>query len=66
MPEYDEFGVTVPTDHAPLEGEPRKPLYPQRTVRDHNDSRPGWRLLVAVLLVALCALIVMAAVPIPR
>lgn len=64
MPRYDEFGDTIPTDHAPLEGEPRKPLYPPRRVSDHNDSQPSARLLAAVLLVALCAVIVMVAVPV--
>lgn len=62
MPRYDEFGDTIPTDHAPLEGEPRKPLYPSRSAPD--DSGPSKGLLVAVLLVAICAVLVMVAVPV--
>lgn len=56
MTRYDEFGDTIPTDHAPLEGEPRKPLYTPVHVPD--ESKPGKGLLVAVLLVAVCAVLV--------
>ena len=64
MTRYDEFGDTIPTDHAPLEGEPRKPLYPPRVIPD--GSKPGKGLLVAILLVAICAVLVAVAVPVPR
>ena len=34
----DDHGPdTIPTDHAPPEGEPRKPLYPPRSTPDDND-----------------------------
>jgi hypothetical protein len=65
MPRRNEFGDTIPTDHAPLEGEPRKPLYPKINF-DDPEQGPSTRLIAAVLLVAICAVIVMACFPVPR
>jgi hypothetical protein len=64
-PDEDDHGPdTVPTDHAPLEGEPRRPLYkPRRAVDDRSPSK---RALIAILLVAICAVVVMLAVPVAR
>lgn len=64
MTRYDDYYDTIPTDHAPLEGEPRKPMYGQRSESD--SSRPSKGLLVAILLVAICAVLVAVAVPVPR
>lgn len=61
----DDLGPdTVITDHAPLEGEPRRPLYTPRRVVD--DRSPSKRAIIAIVLVAICAVIVMVAAPIPR
>jgi hypothetical protein len=65
MPRYDEFGDTIPTDHAPLEGEPRKPLY-WRINFDDQERGPSTRLIAAVLLVTICAVIVIACFPVPK
>ena len=64
MTRYDDYYDTIPTDHAPLEGEPRKPIYGQR--RESDSSGPRARLIAAILLVAICAVIVMVAVPVAR
>jgi hypothetical protein len=60
----DRGPETVPTDHAPLEGEPRRPLYKPRRVVD--DRSPSKRAIIAIVLVAICAVLVMAAVPVAR
>ena len=62
--EPDQGPETVITDFTPIEGEPRKPLYPRQPVVERNDRGPSKGLLVAVLLVAICAVLVMVAVPV--
>lgn len=54
-----DFTDTIPTDHAPLEGEPRRPLYPRRS----KPRSTGCRMVVAVLLVAICAVLALVVAP---